>query len=167
MNFPPSDLYYLAPGFPPAALTADVIKNILAKHNVAAASSLRKADLIELFNDKIAKQRKNILITREENYTDQNGADQNGHERESEDEHDGQNFVVDDDDFEIPYYLTPNFLPTVLSVSALRSILFTHNISVAGVKTKNDLIKLFSTKIAPNRLHFLDIEDKEDGELGT
>jgi hypothetical protein len=64
MTSEPDDLEYLSPSFDPASLTIPKLRSILLDHGVSHPSSAKKPQLIELFNDNIAPQAKEILAAR-------------------------------------------------------------------------------------------------------
>lgn len=51
---------YLQPGFDPSTFTVPRLRSVLVAHDVSYPSSAKKADLIELFNDNVAKNAKRI-----------------------------------------------------------------------------------------------------------
>ncbi|KAI9671603.1 MAG: inner nuclear membrane protein enriched at telomere/subtelomere region [Trizodia sp. TS-e1964] len=61
---PDPELEYLAPGFDASSLTMPKLRGILMAHKVEYTSSLKKADLVDLFNTHLAPKAKRILSTR-------------------------------------------------------------------------------------------------------
>ncbi|KAI1356868.1 Man1-Src1p-C-terminal domain-containing protein [Xylaria sp. FL0043] len=55
---------YLQPGFDPKSLTIPRLRSILVAHNVPYASSAKKAQLVEIFNEQIVPQSRKILSAR-------------------------------------------------------------------------------------------------------
>ncbi|KAI1813379.1 Man1-Src1p-C-terminal domain-containing protein [Poronia punctata] len=55
---------YLQPGFDPKSLTIPRLRSVLVAHNVPYSSSAKKAQLVEIFNEKIVPQSKKILADR-------------------------------------------------------------------------------------------------------
>ncbi|KAI0818035.1 Man1-Src1p-C-terminal domain-containing protein [Xylaria sp. FL0064] len=55
---------YLQPGFDPKSLTIPRLRSILVAHNVPYASSAKKGQLVEIFNEQIVPQSRKILSAR-------------------------------------------------------------------------------------------------------
>ncbi|KAI9704554.1 MAG: inner nuclear membrane protein enriched at telomere/subtelomere region [Bogoriella megaspora] len=55
------DLYYLAPGFEPSTLTIPKLRSILIEHKINYPASAKKAQLVDLFNNNVAPQAKQLL----------------------------------------------------------------------------------------------------------
>ncbi|KAI0195931.1 Man1-Src1p-C-terminal domain-containing protein [Astrocystis sublimbata] len=60
----PESLDYLQPGFDPKSLTIPRLRSILVAHNVTYPSTAKKAQLVELFHEKVVPQSKKILDAR-------------------------------------------------------------------------------------------------------
>ncbi|KAI1760340.1 Man1-Src1p-C-terminal domain-containing protein [Hypoxylon sp. FL1150] len=60
----PDSLDYLQPGFDPKTLTIPRLRSILVAHNVPYASSAKKGQLVEIFNEQVVPQSKKILAAR-------------------------------------------------------------------------------------------------------
>lgn len=59
-----TDLEYLSPGFDPSTLTVPKLRSILVEFGVEYPSSAKKAQLVDLFNDRVAPQAKRVLSSR-------------------------------------------------------------------------------------------------------
>ena len=57
-------LDYLQPGFDPRSLTVPRLRSILVAHNVPYASSAKKSQLVDIFNEQLVPQAKRILAAR-------------------------------------------------------------------------------------------------------
>lgn len=57
-------LEYLQPGFEPKSLTVPRLRSILVAHNISYASSAKKSQLVEIFNEQLVPQSKRILTAR-------------------------------------------------------------------------------------------------------
>jgi hypothetical protein len=56
------DQAYLEPGFNPASLTMPRLRNILVAHNIPYASSAKKQELVDLFNNQVLPQARKLRI---------------------------------------------------------------------------------------------------------
>jgi hypothetical protein len=56
------DQAYLEPGFNPASLTMPRLRNILVAHNIPYASSAKKQELVDLFNNEVLPQARKLRI---------------------------------------------------------------------------------------------------------
>ncbi|GAP85938.2 putative sister chromatid separation protein [Rosellinia necatrix] len=60
----PESVDYLQPGFDPKSLTIPRLRSILVAHNVPYSSSAKKGQLVDIFNENIVPQSKQILDAR-------------------------------------------------------------------------------------------------------
>lgn len=58
------DMDYLTPGFDPSTLTVPRLRSILVSHDINYPASAKKAQLVEIFNNKVVPQSRKILSAR-------------------------------------------------------------------------------------------------------
>lgn len=65
MASPDEELEYLSPSFDPSSLTMPRLRNVLLSHDIAYPASAKKAQLVDIFTQKLKPKARNILAARD------------------------------------------------------------------------------------------------------